>query len=275
MEQQRAKNWVFTLNNYSPEEEENLALLATQDDIIFLGYGREVGESGTPHLQGIVLLSRRLRTRALSRKPGLQRAHLEAMRGTVQSAWEYASKDGDVVEFGELPEAGQGRRVDLESLRTDLQNGVPLSVISNVHFSNYIRYNRGIEKYVALNSTPRNWVCSVVVYWGRTGSGKTRAVHENATSLYTHVGGQWFDGYEGHKQVLFDDFSGSDFKIAYLLKLLDRYPMQVPVKGGFVNWAPEEIYLTSNLNPNVWFPNAHREHVAALFRRFTFVFEFQ
>lgn len=271
----RAKNWVFTLNNYTTEEEEQLALLINQDEVVFLGYGREVGEEGTPHLQGIVLLGRRLRTRALARMQGLNRAHLEAMRGSVEQAWSYAAKDGDVVEHGQRPEGGQGSRNDLESLKNDLRNGVPMAVISDTHFSNFIRYHRGIEKYVSLNRIPRNWVCSVIVYWGRTGTGKTRAVHENATSLYTHVGGQWFDGYDGQKQVLFDDFSGADFKLPYLLKLLDRYPMQVPVKGGFVNWAPEEIYLTSNLNPNVWFPNAHREHVAALNRRFTFVYHFE
>lgn len=272
----RAKNWIFTINNYTEQEEEQLALLASQDDVIFLLYGREVGsQRDTPHLQGMLLLSHRLRLGTLKSKDGLRRAHLQVMRGTIQQSVDYCSKDGDVVVYGEQPEHGQGRRVDLESLKEDLNTGVPLAVIANEHFSNYIRYHRGIEKYVALRSTPRNWICSVVVYWGRTGTGKTRAVHDNATSLYTHVGGQWFDGYDGHKQVLFDDFSGSDFKIAYLLKLLDRYPMQVPVKGGFVNWNPEEIYITSNLDPNNWFPNAHREHVEALFRRFTFVYQFE
>lgn len=114
-----------------------------------------------------------------------------------------------------------------------------------------------------------------MVYWGRTGSGKTSAVFQNATRLWIYPGNGWFDGYDGHPQVLFDDFSGSEFKLPYLLKLLDRYPMQVPVKGDFVSWAPEEIYITSNLDPRCWFPNAHPEHVEAMFRRFTNVIRFE
>lgn len=124
----------------------------------------------------------------------------------------------------------------------------------------------------------RDWQPSVIVYWGRTGAGKTRAVFDNLHStedIYVHPGGSWFDGYEGQPIVLFDDYAGSEFKLQYLLKLLDRYPMQVPVKGGFVSFVPREIYLTSNLDPADWYSNAHREHVDAMFRRFTNVVLFE
>lgn len=119
---------------------------------------------------------------------------------------------------------------------------------------------------------------SVIVYYGRTGAGKTRAVYDNLPnpeSIYVHPGGSWFDGYDGQPIVLFDDFGGSEFKLQYFLKLLDRYPMQVPIKGGFVNFCPHEIYITSNLNPNDWYRNANAEHVRAMFRRITFSFEFE
>lgn len=123
-----------------------------------------------------------------------------------------------------------------------------------------------------VNSIQRNWLCSVIVYWGPTGAGKTRAVYDNLPSpesIYVHPGGPWFDGYDSQPIVLFDDFGGSEFKLTYLLKLLDRYPMRVPVKGGFVSWCPQEIYITSNHAPVSWFPNAKEEHVRALMRRIT------
>lgn len=137
-----------------------------------------------------------------------------------------------------------------------------------------MRYRRSIHSYRNLHGKRRNWLCSVIVYWGRTGSGKTRSVTENSNELWVYPGNGWFDGYDGQEQVLFDDFSGSEFKISYLLKLLDRYPMQVPIKGDFAHWVPQEIYITSNLDPDMWFPNAHSEHVAALRRRFTNVVHF-
>lgn len=123
----------------------------------------------------------------------------------------------------------------------------------------------------------RDWKCSVVVYWGRTGTGKTRAVFDNVNDkedIYVHPGGNWFDGYDQHKIVLFDDYGGSEFKLTYLLKLIDRYPIRVPIKGGFTSWVPEEIYITSNRSPDSWYPNAHEEHIDAMFRRFTNIVRF-
>lgn len=165
--------------------------------------------------------------------------------------------------------------LDLDELHESLRAKRKLSDIADDHFGQFIKYQRGITAYRLLHSTERNWCTLVIVYWGRTGTGKTRSVHENATDLYVHPGGMWFDGYDGQQQVLFDDFGGSEFKLQYLLKLLDRYRMRVPVKGGFVSWCPREVYITSNLSPDEWFPNANGEHVNALFRRFSFVYHFQ
>lgn len=129
-----------------------------------------------------------------------------------------------------------------------------------------------------MHSSMRKYPPSVVVYWGATGTGKTKSVWDNLTSyddLWQYPGSGWFDGYVGQKLVLFDDFNGGELKLTMLLKVLDRYPMQVPVKGGFANWCPKEIYITSNIDPNNWFPNANAEHVRALKRRFTNVVKFE
>lgn len=274
----RGKNWMFTLNNYTAAEEAFIQSLPSSDpDVIWLTYGRELGEqTGTPHLQGYLCLARRLRLQQLRQK--LPRCHLEIRRGSHADAKRYCQKDADFEEHGVEPESGQGTRTDLETLKNSLDNGLPLRDIADAHFATFLRYNKGIKLYVNLNARSRDWVTSVVVYWGRTGAGKTRAVYENLpnpNSLYTHPGGPWFDGYEGQAICLFDDFSGSCFQLPYLLKILDRYPMQVPVKGAFVNWAPYEIYITSNINPCMWYRNAHPEHVAALMRRISNCVKFE
>ena len=51
--------------------------------------------------------------------------------------------------------------------------------------------------------------------------------------------------------------------------------MRVPVKGGFVQWVPKRIWITSNYSPKEWYPNAKDEHVKALFRRLTRVVRFR
>lgn len=63
----------------------------------------------------------------------------------------------------------------------------------------------------------------------------------------------WFDGYKGQKRVIFDDFRPWWCEFSWLLRLLDRYPIQVPVKGGFVNFIPEEIIVTTPKNPEETF----------------------
>jgi hypothetical protein len=51
--------------------------------------------------------------------------------------------------------------------------------------------------------------------------------------------------------------------------------MRVPIKGGFVNWVPKKIWITSNYHPREWYPNAKDEHVKALKRRFSKVVRYR
>lgn len=101
----RAKRWVFTLNNYTPQDEARLQALQPT----YLVYGREVGESGTPHLQGFVIWETALRFNACKTQIGAT-AHLEVAKGTSPQAADYAKKDGDIYEYGTCP--SQGQRTD-------------------------------------------------------------------------------------------------------------------------------------------------------------------
>jgi len=77
--------------------------------------------------------------------------------------------------------------------------------------------------------------------------------------------------------VLIDDFSGaaSHIRLQNLLRITDRYPMSVPVKGGFVNWAAQRIYITTNIHPRAWYDwSTREEQYTALVRRFTTVVYF-
>lgn len=271
---QKSSYFCFTFNNYGIGD---LGLLCFRLQSICSYYciGREIGESGTRHLQGYIELSGRKRLSTVKSLLGFPSIHLECRRGSATQAAEYCKKDGDFVEHGTISNPEQGRRRDLEELHNSLKEKRSLEFISDEHFGSFLKYRRSINAYRSIHSRSRNWICSVVVYWGRTGTGKTLSVFENNDRVWIYPGGGWFDGYDGEDVVLFDDFSGSEFKLPYLLKLLDRYPMQVPIKGDFVSWCPQEIYITSNLNPRNWFPNAHQEHVDALFRRFTNVVHFE
>lgn len=270
---QQSKSWCFTLNNYDESHELALSELGESSQVDYLIYGREVGESGTPHLQGYVVFSVRKRgNQVKSCLPG--NPHLERANGSPAQNKSYCSKEGDCVEFGDCP-GGQGSRSDLAALQGRLQEGANMQEISSEFFTQFIRYGTGIQKFYFLQQKPRKWKSQVIVYYGDTGTGKTRSVHEQHEGLYVHSGGRWFDGYDGHEVALFDDYGGSEFKLTYLLKLLDRYECKVEVKGGMRQWIPKKIYVTSNKEPMLWYPNAYEEHREALWRRLNKVILFK
>lgn len=270
----QSKYWCFTFNNYTDEDEENLRTWF-KNTTSYATYGYEVGECGTPHLQGYFELhsKRRFRTiKNLLSHAKLDRMHLELRRGTAQQASDYCHKEDLEAGyfFGELSVSKQGSRTDIEDLKRDLMEKKSLRNIAEEHFGSFLRYQRGILAFRNVVSDQRMWEVDVQVLWGPTGTGKTRRVYEtveNLSNLYSHDGGPWFDGYDGQEEVLFDEYSGSYFSLCYLLKLLDRYPLRVPIKGGFASFVPKRIWITSNYPPEEWYPNAKQEHVNAMLRR--------
>lgn len=262
-----AKHWCLTLNNYAQEDVELYQAIGTaRDGIDYFVFGRETGESGTPHLQGYVSFTRKQRLSQVKSIFG-SRVHAEKARGSPEQNKKYCEKDGDFFEYGDCPK-GRGSRTDLSAALASVKAGASRRLLLEEHPIAYSRAHRMLNDALLIYSRPRDWAPYVRIYWGETGIGKTRRAFEEAESTpYMHSGGQWFDGYDGQEDVVFDDFGGSEFKLTYLLKLLDRYPMRVPVKGGFANWVPRRIWITSNYSPKEWFPNAKDEHVKALLRR--------
>jgi hypothetical protein len=266
----QAKNWVFTLNNPTNDETDTLEALGNElpTPIQYLVWGEETGENGTFHYQGYLSLKTRKGLRWV-RNTFSTRAHYEVMRGTNKEAADYCKKDGVYKEFGDLPR-GQGGRTDIAACVQQIREGANLREITESHPELVLRYSSGILRLRNHFRPVRDGPPEIHVFWGPTGTGKTRRVWEftDPNQLWVHPGvGIWFDGYDGHPCALFDDFDGGWFKLHYLLKLLDRYPMPVPVKGQHAWWVPKHIFITSNIDPADWYPNANDRHKAALSRR--------
>lgn len=266
------KHYCFTLNNYTEDDVQQLRALANQDHCKYLVFGYETGEQGTDHLQGYVSFTTRF-TFKKAKTSINGRAHLETARGSPKANRDYCIKDGQFEEFGELP-AGQGSRTDLEELASRIRSGESLPSIAIDHSASFIRYGRGIRYIANLFSTPRTGSVTVLAYIGQSGSGKTARVFSVEPDLYRYNGGGWFDGYTGQEAALFDDFGGHEFKLTFLLQLLDQYPMMVPIKGDFVHWNPRRIYLTSNIDTHHWYPGVSEQHQRALQRRIHIVISF-
>jgi hypothetical protein len=55
----------------------------------------------------------------------------------------------------------------------------------------------------------------------------------------------WMNGYTNHELALIEEMRPGTFKYSDLLMMFDAYPCTLPTKGGFVNWCPKVIYVTS------------------------------
>lgn len=278
-----ARTWCGTLNNptvpLDPEQHgpafEALLLGAFLPlGFRYLVYQLESGESGTPHLQFYVEFSRTVRFTRLRR--ALPGAHFEQRRGSKQQARAYCMKEDTRVsgpwEHGTF-DTEQGRRRDLEELYDTIKTGASTREIFDAHPAAAVRYTRNIQQVAHLvRDHSRPTPPDVTLLYGPPGCGKTRLVYDqHGDDIWANpIGkGGWYDGYDGQATALFDDFAGkaSHTSLACLLRLLDRYPLQVPVKGAQVWWTPVRIFLTTNVHPRLWYSWARREQQYPALRR--------
>lgn len=238
------KTWSFTLNNFTNDDVELLEKWS--DDVNRMLISIETGESGTPHLQGFITF------KTSKRLAGLKKLHAKAHweKKIASDCYLYPRKFDSKVII-DINNDKQGQRSDLVRVAEQLKT----KAISEVAIENpveYIKFNRGMEKLKHIyNKKEKKEKPRVIYIWGPPGSGKTRKVYEeNENAWFSNGDLKWFDDYEGQEVVCFDDLRGSNCRFSYLLRLLDRYPMNVEIKGGHANWNPKTIYITSCYPPD-------------------------
>jgi len=231
---------VFTLNNYTTEEEKEIREWETKYKVV----GKEKGKSGTQHLQGYIELEKSLRLGTLKKR--FPRMHVEKRRGTAKQAAEYCKKEGNFWEEGEI--SNQGKRSDLEEVADMVKEKKTSGEIADAYPSAFIRYHKGIERMASVLAKDRKEKPFVTWYWGSTGVGKTSTAYNAHESVYIKDGTQWWDGYSQQEAIIIDDFDGK-WPYKDLLRLLDRYPYQGQYKGGYTKINSPFIYITCTKPP--------------------------
>lgn len=292
MSARQVRHWCFTLNNYLPEDI-TICRSLIDNGAIYCCFQPEIGASGTAHIQGFVSFQNgRLLggvRRAFHRGDGTATVHLEAMRGTAEQAIEYCSKDDTrdtnadfaFEEYGTRPRPGvgsKGGRSDVLAVGVDIKSGKGKRHVFTEHPDVFIRYHRGIEAAIALvqNDHPRDFKTEVFWYWGPTGTGKSRKVSEEVPvdAYWKSPEHSWWDGYYGQEVVVLDDYRCDFCKFSQLLRIFDRYPLQVQVKGSTVQFLAKKIYVTSPRAPLEMWENRNAEDLNQLARRIEHVLHF-
>jgi len=142
-----AKNWCFTLNNYTEDDLERLEnIVDTETNVQYIIFGKEVGNSGTNHLQGFISLRKKLKLNQVKALIG-SNPHLETARN-VNASVQYCKKEGNWKEFGSRS-GGQGVRSDLDEFKEAVKNGMlSLTEIREHHSDVYAKYHRFCLEYI-------------------------------------------------------------------------------------------------------------------------------
>ncbi len=279
------RHFCFTLNNPTLTPEALLKELDDDPRIRYAVFQEEKGENETVHYQGYVELNAALRFAAMHKLIPL--CHWEERKkGTREQCREYCMKEDTRTngpwECGNFKAGGQGTRADLEACITTAKDNWSIAQIAEEHPTTFVKFHRGLESYI-FHARPDRSIANppqVLLFFGPTGTGKTRKAFEDySSSIYRkNPNNRWFDGYHGQETLLLDDFCGASSKMALseLLQLLDRFPINVEVKGGYAKMTARTIVVTTNLHPSVWYDYQRREsQYKALQRRFTRIMVFK
>lgn len=261
---QPAATWELTLNNYVEKDIEWLKTLEFSRMVV----SKEVGENGTPHLQGKVTWKRGYRLGQLHKLH--PRIHWEP--SVAKEEWNYANKIDSVVVI-DVNNKKQGQRTDLNFVKEEIMLGKSVDQIALETPMTYHQYGRTLEKLEDIKNKKiwRHEMTSGTWYHGKTGTGKSHvAFHEynpETCYLWTNDKG-WWDGYEGQETVIMNDFRG-EIPYNMMLQLIDKYPMNVPRRNRKpAPFISKNIIITSSLHPKKIYHNRDEEDdIEQLIRR--------
>lgn len=199
------------------------------------------------------------------------------MKGSILQNQVYCSKQGELVHFG-LPFIGKGGRRDLQVYYDLVKTGADDLTLADHDFGTFSRTLKATDRIrLARKPARRTSPRQVILLVGESDAGKSRMANDMFPDLYKvpYSKNLWIDGYQGEKQVLFEEFTGA-YPLVGTLQLFDPWQTQkFEIKHGFQWFDPDVIIVTTNIHPREWYDFTKREkQEIALRRRFSKVLYF-
>lgn len=263
----RSRAWTFTINNYTDASYDAIK----EVDCKYLVVGKEVGEKGTPHLQGYIYFDNAKTLRAAK---GLlpQQPHMEVAKGNAQQNFEYCSKDGDFFEKGDRPLTAKDKG-ELEQKRYErawelAKTGDIEEIDVDIRMRLYGTIKRIRADYQAMPQS----LDQLDFWWffGASGTGKSRAAREENPGYYIKNKNKWWDGYVDQPCVIIEEwFPAVVPALQQMLKeWCDHHPFSAETKGSSMNIRPVKIIVTSNYTLEECFGHDRTGLYEPLSRRF-------
>ena len=248
------------MNNYQGTE------LVDNIDCCYIIYGKETGESGTPHLQGLIRFkSVKTQAQVIKLLPG---CHVEPTKDLF-AAIEYCKKDGDYTERGTAPmtdkKKGEAEQDRYKRARKHAEDGEFDLIDADI----YIRHLGNLKKIRAEKQQQPAQLTELTNEWlyGPPGTGKTSTAFAENPGAYLKGLNKWWDGYTNQDAVIIDDMDPFHKSLAQEFKAWAHHmPFPAESKGGTMCLRPKKIIVTSNYSiDQVWDDSTTRE---AMHRRF-------
>lgn len=226
-------------------------------------------ESGTNtgflHWQIIVGFMQKKSLRAVKELFG-DTCHAELSRSEAASdyVWKEDTRvEGTQFELGVQP-FQRNLAKDWERIWELAMSGDMLSIPADIRVNSYRTLRAISADYARPDAMERT--CNVFI--GPTGTGKSRRAWDEAgmDAYVKDPNSKFWCGYFGQPNVVIDEFRGR-VDVSHLLRWLDRYPVNVEIKGSSVPLCGQYFWITSNLEIEEWYPELDAETLAALKRR--------
>lgn len=263
---QKYRNYIGTDNNLDSKLATHAGREEVSKSVKFLCCQVERGEEEKrDHIQFVVCLKTQLvlgsynaaegRGVGIKGLLGSNTIHVEPVHD-LKAAIKYCQKEETRVEgpfiFGEAPH--QGRRTDLADACMAVRNGANMRELCDAFPTVVAKYPRGMATLIA--NAPRAPRGPPIIIWihGATGTGKSKWIDENIRAKYDFgeyddvEGPTWFPDYKGQAGCIFDDFN-ANLAFGIYLKVCDRYPLSVPIKGGSVGFVASTLVFASVDSP--------------------------
>lgn len=261
----KSRSYCFTINNWT--EDDWAKAQSLKASCKYLVIGKEVGDEGTPHLQGFAQFHHQIRFTTLTKQ--LPRAHIEPARGRPDQAATYCKKEGDFWEAGEPPVSPK-RKGELEKERwASAWKNAKAGKLEEIDADIRIRCYRTLKEVAKDHMVKPEPVANLEGEWhvGPSGCGKSRGLRERYPDAYYKMCNKWWDGYQGEETVIVEDFDKSHAVLGHHLKLWgDHGAFLAETKGGALAIRPRRVLVTSNWQiEEIW---EDRETVEPLMRRY-------
>lgn len=254
--------WIGTIaqHSWTPPTE-------CPEEMQWLRGQREIGEGGFDHWQVFVAFKRKKRTAGVVTAFGCGHWELSRSAAAAEYVWKEDTRVADTqFEFGTRP-IQRNSKIDWEHVWECARRGAITEIPASIRVLSYSQLRRIGVDYQRPVAAERS--CSI--FWGSTGTGKSKRAWEEAGDGFPKdPQTKFWCGYQGEENVVVDEFRGQ-IAVAHILRWLDRYPVRVEVKCGSRPLMMLKMWITSNIEPAAWWPELDEATYQAFLRRVTII----